>query len=101
MIASGAPWLFRGRLLDPGVDPPAHDGAVGDHDARSDDVSLDAAGCTDIEPRARANVTDDRAMNRHRLGDDFGVDMRVGSNSQGLISNLDRSVDLAVDRDVL
>src|SRR6185295_6994270 len=96
------PWLFRHlRLLGQGVDPAANDGAFGDYDDRSGKISFNPASGADIDLRACANISDDRAMNCQGLGDDIGADIRIWPDRQALVPNFDGSLDVAVDGHVL
>src|SRR4029077_20872386 len=72
-------------FLRQSIDPATHDGTFRDHYARRCKVSLDTARGADIDFRARANVPDDRAVNRDGLGHDIGADVRIRSNGQALI----------------
>src|SRR4029434_1679133 len=83
------------------VDAAAEMRAVGDGDARRDDVALDRAVLLDVDLLGRVQIPRHLAEDDDGLGGDLGLDATVRSDSEHVVAQLDLAVDPTLDREVL
>ena len=76
-------WLLAALALH--VDAAAEVRALGDRDARRDDVAVDRAAVADVDLLGRRDVAVDLAEHDHRLGEHLRLDLAVRSDRQHVI----------------
>src|SRR5262245_59684362 len=83
------------------VDAAAEMRAVGDGDARRNDVALDRAVLLDVDLLGRGEVTRHLTEDDDGLGGDLRLDATVRSYREHVVAQFDLAVDAALDRQVL
>ena len=75
--------------------------ALGNRDARRNDVAIHGTAVADVDLLARADVADHLAQHDDRFGEHLCLDLAVGSDRQHVIAKLDFPFDVSFDRQVL
>src|SRR5262249_3824875 len=83
------------------VDAAAEMRAVGDGDARRDDVALDRAVLLDVDLLGRDQIPRPLAEDDDGFGGDLRLDAAVRSHGEHVVAQLDLAVDPALDREIL
>jgi hypothetical protein len=75
--------------------------ALGNRDARRDDVAIHRPFVADVDLLARRDVAGDFAEDDHRLGEHLRLDFAVRANGEHVVAKLDGAFDLTFDGQIL